>query len=147
MNDPMLDQLSTETCIELLRMHLVGRIAVVVDNFPIVMPVNYRLVETHDARWLVVRTRPGNELDRRGENAAFQIDNVDPVHRSGWSVLVRGQLSDLDSETISRLGPEIDPLPWAPGRDSWLALQATQITGRRLRATDIEWAFHLRGYL
>jgi hypothetical protein len=28
-----------------------------------------------------------------------------------------------------------------------LALQATRITGRRLRSTDIEWAFHIRGYL
>jgi nitroimidazol reductase NimA-like FMN-containing flavoprotein (pyridoxamine 5'-phosphate oxidase superfamily) len=147
MNGPMLDQLSTETCIDLLRIHLVGRISVVVDQFPIVMPVNYRLVETGESRWVVIRTRPGNEIDRGGVNAAFQIDSIDPAHRAGWSVLVRGKLSHVDSEMINRLREQFDPQPWAPGRDSWLALEANQITGRRLRSVDIEWAFHVRGYL
>jgi hypothetical protein len=45
------------------------------------------------------------------------------------------------------LREQFDPQPWAPGRDSWLALEANQITGRRLRSVDIEWAFHVRGYL
>jgi uncharacterized protein len=147
MNDQMLDQLSTDACIDLLRIHQVGRIAVVVDHFPIVMPVNYRLVETREARWLVFRTRSGNEIDRGAVNASFQIDTIDVAHRSGWSVLVRGQLSHLDDELVSRLGEQLDPLPWVPGRDSWLALQATQVTGRHLRTSDIEWAFHVRGYL
>lgn len=147
MLDPMLDNLSSETCLDLLRIHLVGRISVVVDEFPIVMPVNYRLVETHDSRWIVIRTRVGNEIDRGAVNAAFQIDNVDPANRTGWSVLVRGELSHVDDDTIRRVKEQFDPLPWAPGRDSWLALQVTQITGRRLRRADTEWAFHVRGYL
>jgi hypothetical protein len=147
MNDEMLDQLSIDTCLDLLRIHLVGRIAVVVDGFPIVMPVNYRLVETRDARWIVFRTRPGNEIDRGATNSAFQIDSVDPAHRGGWSVLVRGQLTHLDGDMIGDLADEFDPQPWVSGRQSWLALEASQITGRRLRTADIEWAFHVRGYI
>ena len=147
MNDSMLDQLSPETCIDLLRIHVVGRVSVVVDDFPIVMPVNYRFVEIRDSRFILLRTRTGNEIDRGGVNAAFQIDSFDPAHHSGWSVLVRGHLTHLDRETIRRLSDQFDPRPWAPGRDSWLAIEATQITGRRLRAIDLEWAFHVRGYI
>jgi nitroimidazol reductase NimA-like FMN-containing flavoprotein (pyridoxamine 5'-phosphate oxidase superfamily) len=147
MSDQMLDQLSDDTCVDLLRIHLVGRISVVVDEFPIVMPVNYRFVESRDARWIVFRTRPGNEIDRGGANAAFQIDSVDPAHRGGWSVLVRGELTRLDSAMIGRLSDQLDPQPWVSGRESWLALEATKITGRRLRSAEIEWAFHVRGYL
>ena len=147
MNDQTLDQLSTDTCLDLLRIHLVGRISVVVDDFPIVMPVNYRFVEARDSHWIVLRTRRGNEIDRGAPNASFQIDGVDPAHRAGWSVLVRGQLTHLDRDMIGSLADDFDPQPWAPGRESWLALEATLITGRRLRSADIEWAFHVRGYL
>jgi hypothetical protein len=32
-------------------------------------------------------------------------------------------------------------------RRSWLVIRPTAITGRRLRATEVQWAFSLRGYL
>lgn len=147
MNDQMLDQLSTDRCFDLLRIHLVGRIAVVVDGFPIVMPVNYRVVDAGGKHWVVFRTRHGNEIDRGAINASFQIDSVDPAHHNGWSVLVRGRLAHLDRHRISQLTDQFDPQPWAPGRESWLALEATQVTGRRLRSADVEWAFHVRGYI
>lgn len=147
MPDALLDQLSTETCLDLLRIHLVGRISVVVDQFPIVMPINYQFVEVDEAKWVVFRTRAGNEIDRGALHAAFQIDSVDTAHRAGWSVLVRGYLAHLDSGMIERMKDQFDPQPWAPDRESWLALTATTITGRRLLTAEIEWAFHVRGYL
>jgi hypothetical protein len=111
------------------------------------MPVNYRLVEDGESRWVIIRTRSGNEIDRGSVNAAFQIDSVDAAHRSGWSVLVRGHLSHLDSATVNRVREQFDPMPWAPDRDVWLALTPTSITGRRLRTVNVEWAFHVRGYI
>jgi hypothetical protein len=120
---------------------------VVVGQFPIVMPVNYRLIENGESKWVIVRTRAGNEIDRGSLQAAFQIDNVDTAHRAGWSVLVRGYLSHLDADAVDRIRDEFDPIPWAPERDSWLALKPTLITGRRLRTVNVEWAFHVRGYL
>jgi hypothetical protein len=60
---------------------------------------------------------------------------------------VRGYLAHLDSGMIERMKGQFDPEPWAPNRESWLALTATTITGRRLRTAEIEWAFHVRGYL
>jgi hypothetical protein len=49
----------------------------VVDDFPVVLPVNYQLVETQGLTWVALRTRPGNTIDRAPTNAAFEIDSVD----------------------------------------------------------------------
>src|SRR5947208_16112754 len=49
--DAWLEELSYENCMGLLRQGVVGRIAVVVDQFPVVLPVNYRLVETSGPTW------------------------------------------------------------------------------------------------
>jgi hypothetical protein len=60
---------------------------------------------------------------------------------------VSGLLSHLDDATIDRIKDEFDPQPWLTGRDVWLVLKPVKITGRRLRAVELEWAFHIRGYL
>jgi nitroimidazol reductase NimA-like FMN-containing flavoprotein (pyridoxamine 5'-phosphate oxidase superfamily) len=144
--DPQMDELSPAECSALLALGEVGRIAVVVDGEPIVVPVNYRWLPSAQASYVSVRTRPGNVVDRGAPPVAFEIDGVDPVHHAGWSVLVRGTLHHLD-----HLGPArelLDPHPWlAEDRDSWLVIDARLVTGRRLRPAAAEWAFHLRGYL
>jgi len=60
-----------------------------VDGFPVIVPVNYRVFEGEEGIGLIVKTRPGSVVDRALE-AALEIDAVDPLHRQGWSVLVRG---------------------------------------------------------
>ena len=86
MTDRTLDQLSAETCIDLLRMHSIGRISVIVDGFSVVLPVNYRFVESRTGPLILIRTRPGNVIDQAGVNAAFEIDSIDPGHCLGQSV-------------------------------------------------------------
>ena len=135
MTETTLDNLSSDTCIDLLRMHSIGRISVIVDGFPIVLPVNYRLVEELNGPWILIRTRSGNVIDQAGVNAGFEIDMIDPSHCVGWSVLVRGQLSHVDDATVERIREQFDPLPWLTGRDSWLIIKPLEVTGRRLRAT------------
>jgi nitroimidazol reductase NimA-like FMN-containing flavoprotein (pyridoxamine 5'-phosphate oxidase superfamily) len=147
MQEPWLEELSYDECLDLLRASSVGRIAVVVDEFPIVLPVNYRLVETSAPTWIAVRTRPGNILDRAGMNAAFEIDNVDPVHHEGSSVLVRGTLHHVDPDAAD-FRERFDPEPWILAeRDSWLVIAPFGITGRRLHARELPWAFSPRAYL
>jgi nitroimidazol reductase NimA-like FMN-containing flavoprotein (pyridoxamine 5'-phosphate oxidase superfamily) len=147
MTSAWLDELSLEECLTLLRDTAVGRIAVVVDEFPIVLPVNYRLVEASDRTWLAVRTRPGNVLDRAATQVAFEIDGTDAVHRRGWSVLVRGTLEHVDPEAAD-FRTRFDPEPWiASERDAWLVVEPFAITGRRLRQAELEWAFNEGAYL
>ena len=93
----------------------------------------------HEARQ---RHRPGIE-----QNVAFEIDELDELHREGWSVLVRGTVHRVDPDVAS-FRERFDPHPWLLAeRDAWLVVQPFAITGRRLQGNKPEWAFELRAYL
>jgi uncharacterized protein len=142
-----LQSLLPEACLELLRLGRVGRMAVVVDGFPQVVPVNYRLVQRDRELWIVVRTRPGSVIDQEASRVGFEIDGIDPIHRTGWSVLVRGVVHH-DNGCLCPWREGEDPEPWmSTDRDSWLLIHVLAVTGRRLHEPDLEWAFHIRGYL
>jgi len=147
MDDAWLEALTFEECSRLLESQSVGRIAVVVNDFPVVFPVNYRLVGAREPRWIALRTRPGNVLDRAPMHAAFEIDALDSAHREGWSVLVRGTLHHADP-TAADFRERFDPDPWIlDDRNAWLVVEPFSITGRRLHAGEPAWAFHIRSYL
>jgi nitroimidazol reductase NimA-like FMN-containing flavoprotein (pyridoxamine 5'-phosphate oxidase superfamily) len=142
-----LRDLSREECLALLRVTEVGRIAIVVDEFPQVLPVNYRLVETSARTWIAIRTRPGNVIARAGIPAAFEIDGFDSGDRQGWSVLARGTLHAVDADH-AEFRERFDPEPWiVADRDAWLVVDPFQITGRRLQAGPPKWAFRNDAYL
>jgi hypothetical protein len=147
MVDAWLEPIAHDECLDLLRAHSLGRIAIVVDEFPVVLPVNYRLIETAHATWVGLRTRPGNIIDRAPMHAAFEIDGSDEFHHAGWSVLVRGTLHHVDPDAAD-FRDRFDPQPWLDvERDAWLIIEPFAITGRRLHPADTEWAFHFRAYL
>jgi nitroimidazol reductase NimA-like FMN-containing flavoprotein (pyridoxamine 5'-phosphate oxidase superfamily) len=142
-----LEELTHEECLQLLRSSTVGRIAVVVDEFPVVLPVNYRLVEFSGRTWLALRTRRGNVIELAAMHAAFEIDAIDVAAKEGWSVLVRGTLHHIDPNSAD-FREKFDPEPWIEqDRDAWLAIDPFAITGRRLHAAEHDWEFEPRGYL
>jgi nitroimidazol reductase NimA-like FMN-containing flavoprotein (pyridoxamine 5'-phosphate oxidase superfamily) len=126
-----LEVLDLDTCLELLGQATLGRIAVTIGALPSILPINFRMV----GREIVFRTGVGTKLDAATANAvvAFEVDDLDPVEHTGWSVVVTGiarevvendRLARLDSTTIPR---------WAPQRDSRVVAIAPQIvTGRRI---------------
>jgi hypothetical protein len=147
MSEVTLEVLSLDECLALLRTHSVGRVAVVVDEFPIVLPVNYKLVETSGPVWVALRTRPGNVIDRASMPVALEIDEIDTSGHEGWSVLVRGTLHHVDPESDA-VRVRFDPKPWLDDdRDSWLTIEPFWITGRLLRSPQPRCAFHVDGYL
>ena len=101
MSDAQLETLSVDECLALLRGQSVGRVAVVHNEFPIVLPVNYRLVETTGPTWVALRTRPGNVIDHAPMPVAFEIDRIDITEQEGWSVLVRGTLHHVNPDATS----------------------------------------------
>ena len=146
MTDAQLEELSLDECLILLRNSRVGRVAVVVDDSPIVLPVNFRLVEVGERNWIALRTRPGGVIETAPMRVAFEIDGVDPANRQGWSVLVRGSLQPVDPDAAD-FRERFDPQPWlTEDRDAWLVIEPFAITGRRLKGARGEWPFHLRGY-
>jgi nitroimidazol reductase NimA-like FMN-containing flavoprotein (pyridoxamine 5'-phosphate oxidase superfamily) len=147
MDHASLEPLSREDCMDLLRSHHVGRVAVVVHGFPVVLPVNYRVAEHSGGTWVALRTRPGGVIDRAPQPVALEIDGVDEVSEQGWSVLVRGSLLHVDS-TAAEFSARFDPEPWlTEDRTAWLVIEPFDVTGRRLLRGDVEWPFSPDAYV
>lgn len=136
--DHVYEELSGPDCLTLLRANHVGRLAVVVEERPIVFPVNYALAGDE----VVFRTNAGTKLAAAAlGHVAFEIDGAKEETREGWSVIVQGvgyevtTSLDLQSEQLRRL----DLQPWVPGdRPHWIRIVANSVTGRRLRRVGQE---------
>ena len=121
-----------DECLALLRTNEIGRVGVIVGEFPVVLPVNYRLVESAGRNWVVLRTRPGGVIEQASMYVSFQIDGFDVDLRRGWSVLVRGILQPVNPD-VAGFRERFDPDPWiATERDAWLIVEPFAITGRRV---------------
>ena len=132
-NRMVIEALSLTECLALLDGRQVGRVAVVVDGQPTILPVNYRA----DDGTVVFRTDDGAKV--RGAplaRVAFEIDDIDQASHSGWSVVVEGVGQDI-TDTIDAYSEELRGLPvtpWAPGdKTYWIKIVPTSITGRSLR--------------
>lgn len=125
--------LDIDECLRLLEHGTVGRIGLLNDNVPEILPVNYRWFEGA----VVLRTELGDRLDRLAarQPVAFEIDEVSTDDGLGWSVLVRGRGEEVaDPSELARLR-RLPLRPWAPGRrDRYVRILPGSITGRRLRA-------------
>ncbi len=147
MDEDTLETLELEVCLQHLRSAQVGRLAIVLDEYPLVLPVNYRLVETSGLTWVALRTRPGNVIEQASPRVAFEIDEIDATHRSGWSVLVRGTLQPVNPDAAG-FRERFDTEPWLTSeRDAWLVIEPFAITGRALHPAGQDWAFHAEAYL
>jgi uncharacterized protein len=126
-----LDVLAENECLDLLRDHDLGRIAIVVDGQPLIFPVNYKISHRIVTFW----TARGTKLKYApGSGVAFEIDGYDAETRVGWSVLVQGTAIDATTalDDISWNARGVSPRPLAPGvRIHRIAIDPHQITGRR----------------
>ncbi len=126
-----LERLTRDECLDHLRDHQVGRLAVVSANRPLIFPVNYAM----DAEAVVFRTAPGTKFDAsvREMAVAFEIDDLDVDRHEGWSVLVTGRAEEVVSEAHRNRLANLPLRPWAAGaKDHWLTIVPTAITGRRI---------------
>lgn len=128
---PRLTELDEGDCRRLLSTHGVGRIAVSTDAAPVIVPVNYSVVDDT----VVFRTQPGTvSLQGLDREVAFEVDRVDDALSQGWSVVVRGLAEEVtDPDAVSRLTEQAYSAPWAGGeRDVWVRITPTALTGRRI---------------
>jgi nitroimidazol reductase NimA-like FMN-containing flavoprotein (pyridoxamine 5'-phosphate oxidase superfamily) len=128
-------ELTKSECFKLLSGQRLGRVAVVDDQGPIVFPVNFVL----DRHMVVFRTDEGTKLDAaaRGSRVAFEIDGTDEAARTGWSVLVRGEATEVtDPAELARLRA-LRVAPWAPGAKAhYVRILPAKLTGRRISAAS-----------
>ena len=138
-----LEQLDGPECYRLLAQGTVGRVAVLTadDDAPLVVPVNYAL----DGHAIVFRTDAGTTLAAvRRHRVSFEVDDLDTVHRAGWSVLVRGYAREATEWEAAH----VLVAPWAPGRrDHWVRIEPDDdgVTGRRIPVATADT--DARGYI
>lgn len=129
--DPDFVVLTPEECWTRLATHGIGRLAVSTAGAPIVVPVNYSVVDGA----IVFRTAPGGVPSQAvGTQVAFEVDHIDDAFSRGWSVLVRGPARAVtDPDAARRLTDRAYSTPWAGGRrDVWVCVDPDRVTGRAI---------------
>jgi nitroimidazol reductase NimA-like FMN-containing flavoprotein (pyridoxamine 5'-phosphate oxidase superfamily) len=128
-------ELTKSECFSLLSGQRLGRVALVDDQGPIIFPVNFVL----DRHMVVFRTDEGTKLGTaaRGGRVAFEVDQVDEAAHTGWSVVVRGEATEVtDPAELARLR-KLRVSPWAPGPKSrYVRILPAKLTGRRISAAS-----------
>ena len=110
----------------------IGRLAVITpDGLPFVVPVNYAL----DGETVVFRTDVGTKFDALLRHpVGFQVDSIDPDHRTGWTVLVQGIAHETTPQEVEHLTVE----PWTGPKKHWVRVVPRHVSGRRIRLPEDE---------
>jgi len=133
-----LEELARPECLDLLARQVVGRVGLVVDGRPEVLPVNFVM----DGDSVLFRTAEGSPLTKAASTlVAFEVDQIDQASSTGWSVVVHGFAEDIGDAidgTSGRLKRLALPT-WAPGaRERWFHVVPDSITGRRITSSPME---------
>ncbi len=134
-DDAGLEILLPHECLRLLVSHVprVGRVAVIQDARPIVLPVNYAIVDGA----VVFRTGRGAKLTAAMDGApvAFEVDAIDASWEEGWSVVVHGRAELLTGDDATSDLSELPVRPWVPAeRAHHVRIVPERITGRSIEA-------------
>lgn len=140
--------LTVDECLRRLATQEIGHLAVVIDHYPQVFCVNYRL----DDFVVVFRTKiSGRLFAANHENVGFQVDQFDAARRCGWSVLVRGMAEDVtdrQGDPVAERGRHLNIDPWVPGEfPRVMRIIPAKITGRELTSVTLDGETDCRGYL
>ena len=135
---PALEHLDEAECLQLIAPGGIGRLVYVGRYGLTVFPVNYKLYEGSIMFRTGQDSPTGEDLQTGIAHAeysvAFEIDDIDPDAREGWSVLIHGpahhMTTDAERASVEESGVE----PWGPGPKE-LAIRITpeRIAGRRIR--------------
>lgn len=131
-------ELSTWESMELLGTTGIGRLCIIDQGYPLAVPVNYRIDgDLGGAHTVVVRTAPTTLIGRYEGPASLECDEVDLIAGTAWSVIVRGNVRRvLGTHEL----PDPKPL-LAEGRQLWLSMPVSSVSGRRFRIEPAEDEF------
>ncbi|NRQ39065.1 helix-turn-helix domain-containing protein [Nonomuraea sp. NN258] len=135
---PTMVHLDEAESMRLLTAGGVGRIGFTGSSGPLVLPVNFQILDDD----IVFRTATGGEIDAElhagpvesAHTVAFEVDRMEELTRSGWSVLVQGSLRHLtDDEHAAAVASAVEP--WVGGeRHEYLGITPERVSGRRIMA-------------
>jgi len=123
--------LPTAECLQRLGRGGVGRVAVTVKALPAIFPVNYAVLDGD----VVFRSNRGSKLSAATDHAviAFEVDHMDAMAHTGWSVLVVGHAHVVTGRAEIALLDALPLRPWASADDDqYVRIAAGVISGREL---------------
>ena len=131
-----IEELGHDECLTRMATQRIGRLGVVVDGVPLVLPMRFAL----DGDTVVLRTNQGAKVFHAPmASVSFEVDHVDWEEGVGWSVLVQGIGEDISS-ALDKRSEALRALTvhsWAPPpADRWLKIVPRKVTGRLIRASS-----------
>jgi nitroimidazol reductase NimA-like FMN-containing flavoprotein (pyridoxamine 5'-phosphate oxidase superfamily) len=131
MEAPILNELSPDDCLRLLGSVKVGRVGLSIDALPVVLPVNFSLLDGD----IVIRSVEGTKFHAAAERAvlAFEVDGYDLDGTNGWSVLVQGvsRVVDESPELLRVGGLKLESWALDGTADRFIRIAASRVSGRR----------------
>jgi nitroimidazol reductase NimA-like FMN-containing flavoprotein (pyridoxamine 5'-phosphate oxidase superfamily) len=135
--ESIVEQLSEEESLRLAAGSEVGRIGFTGRYGPMILPVNFRIVDgsvvfrTEADSALVADLRTG--IPDAEYRVAFEVDDIDKANRCGWSVMIQGPAHYLE-EQEERAGAEAAGVdPWIGGdKETYISIRPAHVTGRRI---------------
>lgn len=123
-----LKEMTEAECGEKLAGTQVGRVAYCDERGPVVLPVNY----LWSRGTVMFQTSPESTLAKHmgsRQHASFEIDDHDEYNQSGWSVLVRGEATNVGEGGLPH--KERQAIAWPEGRRAHhVRITPHEITGR-----------------
>lgn len=130
-----IEELGRDECLTRMATQRLGRLGVVVDGVPLVLPMRFAM----EGDTVVLQTNQGAKVFHAPmASVSFEVDHVDWEKGLGWSVLVQGIGEDISTALDERSEAlrSLTVHSWAPPpADRWLKIIPHKITGRLLRAS------------
>jgi nitroimidazol reductase NimA-like FMN-containing flavoprotein (pyridoxamine 5'-phosphate oxidase superfamily) len=138
MEQPIFEELSEAESLRLIEEAEVGRIGFSGRFGPIVLPVNYKLINGVVVFRVEEDSALGEDLRTGIPDAqyrvAFEIDALDPASRTGWSVMIQGPAHHVDDEAEQAELLQAGIESWAGGEKAlFMRVTPALVTGRRIR--------------
>jgi len=128
---PNLEILDEAECRRLLGREPVGRLALTAKALPVVLPINFVLVD----ETVVFATDEGLKLEaaRQGSVACLEVDGFEVWRHGGWSVLATGRLREITDPQRLAEAKQLPLSPWALARPQhYVELPIELLSGRRI---------------
>ena len=118
-------------CEELLAGARIGRVILTEQALPTALPVAYAL----DDGDIVFRSNDGTKIAAAldGTVIAFQVDHIDEVRGTGWSVVATGVATPMTDPGDERHAADLGIQAWVESSDArFVRMSPTIVTGRRI---------------
>ena len=129
-----IEELAIEECWTLLDRHTVGRLAVDIAGWPDIFPINYIV----DDGTIVFRSGAGTKLAGAvlNRHVAFEIDGYLADEQVAWSVVVKGNASEIESMLNRYRADDLPLFPWVDSvKPDFVRIDPLLVTGRRFRVS------------